>query len=64
MDSYNGHRNVWHGGGLPGFSSHFVRFVDDGITVITLANGNDVDSWTIANGVARLYLPTTPSTTR
>jgi hypothetical protein len=48
---------VWHGGGLPGFSSQFVRYIDDGISVIMLTNGTDVDSGAIANGLARLYLP-------
>jgi D-alanyl-D-alanine carboxypeptidase len=39
----DGRRFVWHGGGMPGFSSQFVRYIDDGISVVTLTNGTDVD---------------------
>lgn len=58
-------RRIWHGGGLPGFTSHFVRFVDDGLTVVVLANGDDSDMASIANGIASLYLPaSTPAASR
>ena len=41
----------------PGFVSQFVRFVDDGVTVAVLTNGDDVDIESIARGVAMLHLP-------
>ena len=50
---------MWHGGGLPGFSSPFVRYLDDGISVIVLTNASDVDSGAIAIGLAQLFLPAT-----
>ena len=53
----NGRRVVSHGGGLPGFVSQFVRFVDDGLTVAVLTNGDDVDVGSVAMGVAMLHLP-------
>jgi CubicO group peptidase (beta-lactamase class C family) len=53
----NGRRVVSHGGGLPGFVSQFVRFVDDGVTVVVLTNGDDVDIQSVAMGVATRYLP-------
>jgi D-alanyl-D-alanine carboxypeptidase len=56
VDTGGGHRRVWHGGGLPGFTSHFVRYLDDNLTVIALSNGDDSDMGSIANGVAALYL--------
>ena len=56
VDTGGGRRRVWHGGGLPGFTSHFVRYLDDGLTVIALSNGDDSDMGAIANGVAELYL--------
>ena len=56
IDTGGGRRRVWHGGGLPGFTSHFVRYLDDGLTVIALSNGDDSDMGSIANGVAELYL--------
>ena len=51
-----GARRIWHGGGLPGFTSHFVRYMDDRLSVIVLSNGDDSDMGSIANGVAELYL--------
>jgi D-alanyl-D-alanine carboxypeptidase len=53
----NGHRVVSHGGALPGFKAQLVRFVDDGVTVAVLTNGDDVDLESIARGVAMLHLP-------
>jgi D-alanyl-D-alanine carboxypeptidase len=60
VDTGNGRRRVWHGGGLPGFTSHFVRYLDDGLTVIALSNGDDSDMGAIANGVAELHLKAAP----
>jgi len=54
--SREGGRRVWHGGGLPGFTSHFVRYVDARLSVIVLSNGDDSDMGAIANGVAALFL--------
>jgi hypothetical protein len=51
-------RRIWHGGGLPGFSAQYVRFPNAGVAVILLANGDDVDTASMANGLAALfYLP-------
>jgi D-alanyl-D-alanine carboxypeptidase len=59
VDSVAG-RRIWHGGGLPGFSAQYVRFPNAGVTVILLANGDDVDTASMANGLAALfYLPKT-----
>lgn len=49
-------QRIWHGGGLPGFTAHFVRYVDEKLSVIALSNGDDSDMGAIANGVAALYL--------
>jgi D-alanyl-D-alanine carboxypeptidase len=50
-------RQVWHSGGLPGFKAQFHRYLDVGVTVITLINLDDADDDSIASGVAELYLP-------
>ena len=58
VDTAGDQQRVWHGGGLPGFSAQFVRFPGAGITIILLANGDDVDTSSMANGLAALhYLP-------
>ena len=55
---HNGERQlVFHLGGLPGFRAAYVRYPDDGLTVIALMNLNDVDPLAIIGGVANLYLP-------
>jgi hypothetical protein len=56
VDSARRGLRVWHGGGLPGFTAHFVRYVDERLSVIVLANGDDSDMASIANGVAALHL--------
>ena len=57
VDSWNGHRRLWHGGGIPGFASHYVRFPEVGLTLIALANGDDADMGAIVNGLAQsVYL--------
>ena len=46
-----------HGGTLPGFRAELARFVDDKLTVIVLANGNNAEPNSMALGVAALYIP-------
>jgi CubicO group peptidase (beta-lactamase class C family) len=38
VSEFEGHRQIHHGGLLPGFASNISRFVDDGLTVIVLTN--------------------------
>jgi CubicO group peptidase (beta-lactamase class C family) len=54
--SRNGRRHVWHGGGLPGFTAYFGRFLDERVTVAVLTNGDDSDTAAIGKGLAALYL--------
>jgi CubicO group peptidase (beta-lactamase class C family) len=56
-----GRRVAWHSGGLPGFASYFGRFLDDGVTVILLTNGNDVDATAVGRGLAERYLASRPA---
>lgn len=57
IDTYHGHRIIWHGGETPGFSSSITRFVDDKLTVIVLTNcsGQVVDQF--AREIAAFYVP-------
>jgi CubicO group peptidase (beta-lactamase class C family) len=51
------HRNISHGGGIPGFSTFLSRFPDDGWTVIVLTNqDNGANPGGIAQGVAGRYV--------
>jgi CubicO group peptidase (beta-lactamase class C family) len=38
LDEYKGAKIVFHGGGDPGFATCFCRWVDEGVTVVLLAN--------------------------
>jgi len=57
VEQFNGHRYIWHGGGLPGFSSNFARFPDDRLTIIALSNGDDVDMGALIAHLALMFLP-------
>ncbi len=53
----NGHRLVSHGGGIPGFATELSRFVDDKLTVIVLANSDQGNAGSLAQGIARRIQP-------
>ncbi len=38
LSGYRGHRTVGHSGALPGYTSQFTRYPDDGVTIIVLCN--------------------------
>ena len=56
MTQKNGRKVMWHGGSLPGFRAYYGRFPDERVSLILLANGDDVDVATVAHGLADLYL--------
>ena len=56
VDRVNGHRVAFKGGSNTGFRATFVRFVDDDLTVIILANGEGVRAQTLAYEVASFYI--------
>ncbi len=51
------HKQVSHGGSLPGFRAHFSRFVDDKLSIIVLTNSGNATPQAVVNGVAALYFP-------
>lgn len=57
LSKVGSHKLVHHGGSLGGFRSEFARFIDDKLTIIILANGNNAKPYLIALGVAALYIP-------
>ncbi|HKY43509.1 MAG TPA: serine hydrolase, partial [Pyrinomonadaceae bacterium] len=52
-----GHKQINHGGSLPGFRAQLARFVDDKLTVAVLTNGDNANAAAIAVGVANFYIP-------
>lgn len=53
----NGRRRVQHTGGMPGARAAFVKYPDDGLTIIVLSNLDDMDIDAIIEGLASRYLP-------
>ena len=58
VDTWSGRPRIRHGGGLPGFISEYARFEDERLTIIALANGDDVDLPMLVSGIAQLYFST------
>jgi CubicO group peptidase (beta-lactamase class C family) len=57
LSAVGGHRQLHHGGSLPGFRAQISRFVDDTLTVIVLTNGDNANANLIAIGIAAHYIP-------
>ena len=57
LAAISGHKQLNHGGSLPGFRSQLARFVDDKVTVVVLTNGDNANAASIAIGVANFYVP-------
>jgi CubicO group peptidase (beta-lactamase class C family) len=57
LSKQNGHREVGHGGGIPGFSTYIGRYLDDKLTIIVLANSDFANAQALARGIAQTYLP-------
>jgi CubicO group peptidase (beta-lactamase class C family) len=53
---YRGLRTVSHGGNLTGFNGEYLRFPDQDLTVISLANHGGIDSSATARRVADVFL--------
>ena len=52
LDPWKGHRRMWHHGESIGFATVIDRFPDDGLTVVVLANRDDLDVRKLALEVA------------
>jgi CubicO group peptidase (beta-lactamase class C family) len=55
-DVYSRHRRVRHGGESSGYRTEYVRFPDDGVSVIVLANGESARPDAIAIEVASQFI--------
>jgi CubicO group peptidase (beta-lactamase class C family) len=55
LESLDGHRQVEHGGSLPGFRAQMSRFPNDSLTVIVLTNSDGARPDQLADGIARIY---------
>ncbi|HEX2827573.1 MAG TPA: serine hydrolase [Burkholderiales bacterium] len=51
-----GHRMIWHNGGIGGFSSHLAYFPAEQVTVVVLSNHATGDADAVARGLASITL--------
>ncbi|MBE9061521.1 serine hydrolase [cf. Phormidesmis sp. LEGE 11477] len=57
LKTVNGHDMIFHGGNLWGYASSIVRFPEDSLSVIVLMNKDGALADSIAQQIARQYLP-------
>lgn len=57
VGTFRGTRYVAHGGNAMGASAYGMRFVDRGLSVVTLCNGREIDSFTLTRQTAGLFVP-------
>ena len=55
LDAFEGHKQVHHGGALPGFRAEMALYPDDGLTVIVLTNADGARPDEIARSIAKIY---------
>ena len=53
ITSYEGHRLICHGGGMPGFHTFLARFIDDTAMIAVLANTTEIAVEKITRKIAR-----------
>jgi CubicO group peptidase (beta-lactamase class C family) len=61
LDPWRGRARMWHHGSTSGFRTTIERFPDDGLTVVVLANRDDIDVRALAGEIAASRLPGHPS---
>jgi CubicO group peptidase (beta-lactamase class C family) len=60
LDPWRGRPRAWHHGATTGFRTAIERFTDDALTVVVLANRDDIDVQELALAIARPYLRVPP----
>ncbi|MEI9412022.1 serine hydrolase domain-containing protein [Mesorhizobium salmacidum] len=54
-DVYCGRRAVGHGGAVAGGKSESMRFIDDGLGIVVIANNDQVATFAVAHRIADIY---------
>jgi CubicO group peptidase (beta-lactamase class C family) len=53
---FRGHRKIAHRGGISGFSSALAHYPDDDLTIVILANSDEVEPPSLEGAIARMIL--------
>jgi len=56
-DTTHNRRMVFHGGAWQGFKSYIIRFLDEQLTIIFLANSWNTNDFKLARGLASIFHP-------
>jgi len=56
-DTIHNRRLVFHGGAWQGFKSYIIRFLDEDLTIIFLANSWDTNDFKFARGLISIFYP-------
>jgi len=60
LNRYKGHPRMWHYGDTVGFRTTIQRFAEGNLTIVILANRDDMVPANLAKKIAELYLPMNP----
>jgi D-alanyl-D-alanine carboxypeptidase len=62
LSNVNGHPKVYHSGGMPAFTTDFIRYTDDGVSVIVLTNLGQAGEapMKVSRYVAKMFRPALP----
>jgi CubicO group peptidase (beta-lactamase class C family) len=55
IDEYRGRKTISHGGSNIGFRSYYIRFVNDGLSIIIMTNTDEANPAAIAHALADYY---------
>ncbi|MCH8978478.1 MAG: hypothetical protein IH945_04455 [Armatimonadetes bacterium] len=56
VNEYRGLKNISHGGGIFGFNTSIMRFVEQKVTVVVLSNNPQISAWSRSEKIAEMYL--------
>lgn len=57
----DGHPEIWHNGGLPGFSARNAYFPEQHLAIVVLCNTMGFDAATMTREMFRVFIPQTPA---
>lgn len=60
-DAIDGHPEIWHNGGLPGFSTRNAYFPEEHLAIVVFGNTMSFDGTSITRGIFRTLVPLTPA---
>ena len=58
-DSMDGHRELWHNGGLPGFNARNAYFPEQDLAIVVFANVASFDATAVTREIFRTFVPAT-----